>query len=188
MSNALEIQNDNMEKLSSEKKAFLEQLLTKEQFALANILRSRLGGLYEDLKDECVSDICWLAIDKIDVLMNCQYPGKWLAASTKYIALKAKRERYTQFNHTSIKDIADVAFPEDVFEMALYNIWLEQDAYNILKKELTKRELEVFELMVEQQKPHEEIARELNMTESTVRNIKKNIKDKYRYAIRHKLF
>ncbi len=184
----MKTKNNNVQMLSSEKRAFLERLLTKEQSTITSILRSRLGELYDDLKDDCMSDLCWLAIHKIDVLMNCEYPGKWLASSTKYIALKAKRERYTQFNHTSIKDIADVAFPEDVFEMALYNIWLEQDAYNVLKKELTKRELEVFELMAEQQKNHEEIARELNMTESTVRNIKKNIKDKYRYAIRHKLF
>ncbi len=180
--------NDNMQKLSAEERVFLEQLLTKERSIITSILRSRLAELYYDLKDECASDICWVAIHKVDVLMNCPHPVKWLATATKYIALNAVRRRYKRIDQTSSKNVMDVAFPEDVFEMALYNIWLEQDAYNILKKELTKRELEVFELMVEQKKTHQEISKELNMTESTVRSIKKNIKDKYRYAIRHKLF
>lgn len=55
--------------------------------------------------------------------------------------------------------------------------------YNTLKKELTKRELEIFELMFEQHKTDKEIANELNITETTIKNIKESIKEKYRCAI-----
>lgn len=85
----MNIKKDNPQKLSSEESEFLEQLLIKEQSVILNILKCKLGEMYDDLRDECVSEICWLAVHKVDVLMNCTYPDMWLATSTKYIALNA---------------------------------------------------------------------------------------------------
>lgn len=184
----MRISKVNMQTLSSKESEFLQQLLTKEQSAILRIIKNTLGELYDNLKDDCLSDVFWLTVQKIKLLMKYQYPDRWLARSTKLVVMNVINSRNRQCAKTADIDVDNVAFSEDISELAIYNIWMEQDAYNALKRELTKRELQVMELMCEQDKTLQEIAKELNITQTTVRNIKKSIKDKYRYAIQNKLF
>lgn len=184
----MRISKVNMQTLSSEESEFLQQLLEKEQSAILRIIKNSLGASYYDLKDDCLSNVFLLAVHKIKIVMKCKYPDRWLARSTRLAVMNAIRSRNNRFSQTASIDVDSVALSEDVSELAIYNIWMEQDAYNALKRELTKRELQVMELMCEQDKTTQEIAKELKITQTTVRNIKKSIKDKYRYAIQNKLY
>lgn len=184
----LENKSEDLHTLSSEESEFLGQLLAKERSTVLYVIKNVLGNLYTELRDECLSEVYWLAMRKVDDMMHFQNPDKWIVVSAKYVALHVKYTRCKYLDHISTEDIEDIEFSEDVFETALYNIWLEQDVYNLLKKELTKRERQVFELIFEQNKSCKEVAAQLGISESTVWNIRKSIKDKYRYAIKNKLF
>ena len=174
--------------LSAQEKEFLEKLLEKEYVLIMRVTEKMLGESYLSLKDEALSELHLLMIRKIKELMRHESPEKWVVTAAKYIALHVKTEQAKYQSNFSDTDIDDVLYAEDVFEMALYNIWLENDVYSLLKNELTIREAQVFELMFEQKLSCIEIMQKLGVSESTVWNIRKSIKDKYCYAIKNKLF
>ena len=182
------MKTEEISKLSAEEREFLEQLLSKMHPAITHTMKKHLGNMYNDLCDDCLSDAYWLAVNKVSEMMKLEKPGKWLIGATRILSANIKRVRCRQLNRVSLESIEDIECSDDLFEIVLHNIWMEQDAYNYLKRELTKRELEVFELMFEQRKECSEISKKLDISESTVWNIRKNIKDKYRYAIKNKLF
>lgn len=174
--------------LSLREREFLEQLLEKEYPIIIRVTERMLGESYLSLKDEALSELHLLLIRKIKELMRHESPEKWVVTAAKYIALHVKTEQAKYQSNFSDTDIDDVLYAEDVFEMALYNIWLENDVYSLLKNELTPREAQVFELMFEQRLSCKEIMQKLDISESTVWNIRKSIKDKYSYTIKNKLF
>lgn len=174
--------------LSLEERKFLNQLLSNQYYAITYTMKKYLGDMYSELCDECLSDVYWLAVHKVRKIMELSCPEKWLLVATKILSLNSKRRHFKQLNYVSLESIEDVVVSDDIFEIALHNIWMEQDVYNRLKEELTRRELEIFELMFEKHKSYSQIASELKISESTVWNIRKTIKDKYRYAIKNKLF
>jgi DNA-binding CsgD family transcriptional regulator len=182
------LKTEEINKLSVEEREFLDRLLSKSHAAITYTMKKHLGDMYNDLCDDCLSDIYWLAVNKVSDMIKLNKPEKWLIGATKILSANIKRVRCRQLNQISLESIEDIECSDDLFEIVLHNIWMEQDAYNYLKRELTKRELEVFELMFEQRKACVEISKELDISESTVWNIRKNIKDKYRYAIKNKLF
>lgn len=174
--------------LSAQEKEFLEKLLEKEYVLIVRVTEKMLGESYLSLKDEALSELHLLMIRKIKELMRHESPEKWVVTAAKYIALHVKTELAKYQSNFSDTDIDDVLYAEDVFEMALYNIWLENDVYSLLKNELTPREAQVFGLMFEQRLSCKEIMQKLGVSESTVWNIRKSIKDKYSYTIKNKLF
>lgn len=174
--------------LSVQEREFLEQLLEKEYPIIIRVTERMLGENYRDLRDEALSELHLLLIRKVEELQRHPSPEKWVVTATKYIAIHVKAERAKHLNNFSDTDMDEILFTEDVFEMALYNIWMEKDVYSLLKNELTSREAQVFELMFEQKISCKEIMQRLKVSESTVWNLRKSIKDKYCYAIKHKLF
>ncbi len=173
-------------KLSPEENRFLEQFLSKEKSFLMRLIKKNLGDAYDDLKDDCLSDIYWLLMRRADEIMTYRYPELWLATAVKFVSYNLVRARNKTHGYIKDIDIHRVSFSQDIFELAMYNIWCDEDIYNLLKKELTKRELQLFELMFEQGKTNKEISKILGIEEVTIRNIKKHIKDKYRDALKNK--
>ena len=174
--------------LSLTEREFLENLLEKEYVLITRVTEKMLGESYLSLRNEALGELHLLLIQKIKELMNHESPEKWLVIAAKFNALHVKAEHARYLNKFSDTDMEDVLYSEDVFETALYNIWMEKDVYSLLKKELTSREAQVFELMFEKKLPCAEIMHKLDISESTVWNIRKSIKDKYTYAIKHKFF
>lgn len=180
--------NDRGRALSASEREFLDNLLRKTQPTLIRILKYKLGDMYDDLKDECLSEVYMTAVCNANKLMASEEPEKWLFACTKIIALNRMSSRLKYLSRVTDTDMPNISTGDDVFELALYNIWLEQDVYRRLKEELTPREREVFTLMFEEKLSCKEISQRLSVSESTLWNIRKSIKDKYRYAIKNKLF
>lgn len=174
--------------LSLTEREFLENLLEKEYVLITRVTEKMLGESYLSLRNEALSELHLLLIRKIKELMRHESPEKWLVTAAKFNALHVKTEHARYVNNFSDTDMEDVLYSEDIFETALYNIWMEKDVYSLLKNELTSREAQVFELMFEQKLPCAEIMHKLDISESTVWNIRKSIKDKYTYAIKHKFF
>ncbi len=174
--------------LSVQEREFLEKLLEKEYPLIMRVTEKMLCENYTNLKDECLSQLHLLLIRKVKELMHHPSPEKWVVTATKYIAIHVKAERAKHLENFSDTDMDDILYTEDVCEMALYNIWMEKDVYSLLKNELTSREAQVFELMFEQKLSCKEITQKLGVSESTVWNLRKSIKDKYCYAIKNKLF
>lgn len=172
--------------LSPEEREFLSRLLEEKRSTILYVMKEMLDDTYYRLRDDCLSELYLLAVRKIDVLIKHPSPGRWLIVAAKYLALNARSKSAHRTEPVPLEEIEALPSSEDVFETALYNIWTEQDIYGRLKSELTKREREIFELLFEQQKSAVSVAAELGISESTVWNIRKSIKDKYKAAIKKK--
>ena len=74
-------------------------------------------------------------MEKINKLKNHENPDGWIVVAAKNIALNAIRKHNTQLKHTSAEEIIDIPVEDNVFESALYNIWLKD---GVIEKLLDK--------------------------------------------------
>jgi RNA polymerase sigma factor (sigma-70 family) len=72
---------------------------------------------------------------------------------------------------------------ENLFEEVVFENWIKDEVTQELLSHLTTREREIYELMFVKALSTKEICEQLQITESTVRNTKKNIMDKIKKDI-----
>ena len=130
--------------LTSEECDYIEKLIIKNESIVRSVIRSALGEKFDQIGDECMSDLYLLMCEKIDKLKNHENPDGWMVVSAKYVALNAKRKHNTQLNHTITEEITDIRVEDNVFEDALYNIWIEDGVIDKLLAKLTPHEMEIF--------------------------------------------
>lgn len=173
-------------------KSVAGQCLTSEDAArLENILMDRIriirytivkifGVTYDYLVDDCVSEVLLLACEKSDTLLNHSNPGGWLVNASKNVAYNMIRKHQNDTKNVPIDDLLSVVSTDDVLEDMIFEDWMEKKVSDLLLSRLTNREREIYDMLFVQKKAPQEIADELHISVSTVRNIKKSIVDKIR--------
>ncbi len=169
--------------LTSEECDYIEKLIIKNESILRSVIRLALGEKFDQIGEECMSDVYLLLCEKIDILKKHENPEGWMVVAAKNIAQNAIRKHNTQLRHTTAEEITDIPAEDNVFENTLYNIWLEEGAIDKLLKELTPREREVYNYLYRKRLTSKQVAKIMNVSYSTIRNISANIKRKIQNAI-----
>ena len=178
----------NARELTTAEREFLGNLLEKNKPLLLHVIKIITGKLYNTLGEECLSELHCLTIRKIDKLIAKENPDRWLITAAKYIALELMRRYKNEPDTVLIWEVADQLVMDDVFEEARYNIWMEQHVLDKLPLKLTNRERQIYNLMIIQKMSCEDVARELNISESTVWNIRAAVVKKIEKIIKNDLF
>lgn len=163
--------------LTNDQREFIENLLTKNESAIKHMIRKTLGDKHGHLIEECISELCLLMCEKISVLEAHPNPAAWVIVSAKLTAFTVINNNKKGANSFPLEK-AKIIGPDATFEEALYSIWLQNGAPQKLLDTLTKREKQIYQSLYIEKKTAEATARELGLTPSTVRNVKKTIKDK----------
>lgn len=164
--------------LSSEEAARLENILIDRIHIIRYAIVKVFGVTYDYLVDDCVGEVLLLACKKSDILLNHSNPGGWLVNASKNVAYNMIRKYQNDTKNVPIDDLLTVSSPEDVFEDMIFEDWIDKRVPDLLLSRLTNREREIYDMLFVQKKAPQEIADELHISVSTVRNIKKSIVDK----------
>lgn len=105
--------------LTSEECDYIEKLIIKNESILRAVIRSALGERFDQIGEDCISDLYLLTCEKIDYLKNHKNPDGWIVVAAKNIALNAIRKHNTQLKHTRAEEIIDIPVEDNVFESAL---------------------------------------------------------------------
>lgn len=181
--------NENSkQKLTPEESEFLHTLFTANK---KNIKRAVWAVLKDNFKlygEDCISEVCLLAIEKVKTLKSHDNPSGWLVVASKKVAANYIRKEYTRLKNTGKEIIYDI--PTDanaVFEDALYDIWMENGTIESLIQGLAPREKEVYGLLYLEGLTSQQAGQRLGISASTVRSIDAGIKDKIKYAVKKKI-
>lgn len=164
--------------LTLEECDYIEKLIINNESILRSVIRSALVERFDQIGDECMSDLYLLMCEKIDILKNHENPDGWVVVAAKNIALNAIRKHNTQLKHTSAEEIIDIPVEDNVFESALYNIWLKDGVIEKLLDKLTPHEREIYNYLYRKRLPSKKVAELMGVSHSTIRNINANIKIK----------
>lgn len=164
--------------LTSEEAERLEKIIMDRIHIIRHTIVKIFGVTYQDLVDDCVSEVLLLACEKGDIVLNHSNPGGWLVNTSKNLAYNMMRKQQKEARNIPIDDLGSISSSEDVFEEMVYQEWMERQVPDRLLSRLTKREHEIYELLFVQKKTPQTVADELHISVNTVRNIKKSIVDK----------
>ncbi len=174
--------------LTAEESNFIMELFNGRKELYEAIIRKTLGSVYQYLAEDTVSELYLLACNKIDILKAHPCPEKWLTVAARMTAQRNIQKHLKDLNTSTLDEINEHSCKSDVFEDAVYNIWLENKVPERLIAQLTKREQEIYFKTYIENKTPKDISKELNISENNVRNVNKNLKDKIRDAIKRKKF
>ena len=173
--------------LTLEECDYIEKLIINNESILRSVIRSALGERFDQLGEECMSDLYLLLCEKIDKLKNHENPDGWVVVAAKNIAQNAMRKHNTCLNHTTAEEIIDIPVADNVFEDALYNIWLDEGVIDKLLDKLTPHEREVYNYLYRKRLPSKKVAELMGVSHSTIRNINANIKRKIKREMNEKI-
>ena len=94
------------------------------------------------------------------------------------IASNAVRKYNTELKRTADKETKDIPVQDDFFESALYEMWLKDGIIDKLFDKLTPHEREIYNYLYQKRLSAKKVAEIMGVSESTIRNIKANIKKK----------
>ena len=174
--------------LTENDNCFIEKLIKENLSSIKNTIYNTLGQEYKHLAEDTVSELYLLMCEKIDVLKSHECPRAWLIVASKRVSQGMINKQKREMPTVSPEDISRHIGKSDIFEDAVYDIWLENKVPEKLISRLTQREREIYhKIYIENKKP-KDIAKELNITGSTIRNIHKNLRDKIKDGIKEKNF
>ncbi len=174
-----------MKKLSAEDKAYLRTLIMENEKYIKHAVTNTLGPLFEYLADDAVGELYLLACQKVDVIKTCDSPRAWLIVAARYVAKGLIKKQKKDLNSVELTEALN-SDDENVFEEAVYRIWLENKIPEKLIDSLTQREREVYIKLHIENKTPKEAAAELGVTVNLVHNVNKNLKDKIKAEIKKK--
>lgn len=182
-------QKKRTQPLKPEDSEFLSRLLKENEKVINNVINNTLGKLYRYLAEETISELCLLACEKIDSVKAHTEPRLWLIIAAKNLARGMMRKHSKDLLNVSLDLLEEEpASTDNVFEDAVYAIWLEGKVPEKLIASLTKREREVYHKLYIEEKTLDETAEELGVTKNLVNAVHKNIRDKIKYAVKRKKF
>lgn len=172
-------------RLTPEEAEFVQTLLTKNSKNIRVAVRLVLGRFYNNLGEDCLSEISLAVIQKAKMLSTHENPDGWLVVASKKIAANLIRKEYTRLKNTKNEMPPDVPTDSDaVYQEALYNIWLANNGIEKLLCTLTPRERDVYDLLYINRLTAKQTSEALNISYSTVRTIESAIKSKLKEEIK----
>lgn len=169
--------------MTPEEAEFVKDLLLRNRQTISSVIKMLLKDGYSFLYDDCLSETYLTACQKVDILKVHGNPDAWITVAAKWstMALLKEFKRQKYLNNQANEFVCSTK--DSVFEEVVYNIWVENNVPEKLISELTKREKEVYRLLFLEQKTPQEVANELGISISTVRNTKKHLIDKIKEII-----
>lgn len=175
-------------RLTAEEAGYIEELILRNEYIIRAEVRSVLQDKFEQIGEDCISEIYLLACEKITVLKKHKNPDGWIVVAARNVAHNMARKHNTILNRTSEHILENIHIGEDVFDDALYNIWMRDGSIEKLINTLTPHEREIYELIYIKRLKPKEAAKLMCISDSTVRNIVAMIKKKIKNALETKLF
>ncbi len=182
--------NNKKEKfhLTYEEAEYIKDLIIRNEHIIRTVVKSILREKFDQIGDDCISEIYFLACKKIAVLKNHEKPDAWITVASKKVAQNTARKHNTVLKHSTDDDITNIGTEDDIFEDVLYNIWMEDGSVDKLLNTLTPHEREIYNLIYKKRLPSKEVAILMGTSDSTIRNTVAKIKQKIKNAIETKLF
>ena len=174
--------------LTEEEALFAQKILEDNSQQIKAAVYSTLGTENRYLAEDAINEVFLLICEKIDTLMAYTCPKAWIIAAARNTAQNIKRKHKYDSMRIPIEEINVGIYDEDVFENAIFNIWMENKVPEKLIAKLTPREREIYQKIYIEDKSPKEIAEELDVSYNTVRNIHKNLRDKINDFIKRKDF
>lgn len=173
--------------LTADEAKYIEDLIIRNEYIIRAEVRSILRENFRLIGEDCIGEIYFLACKKIAVLKKHENPDAWIAVASKKVAQNMGRKHNTLLKHTTSEELGDVGIENNVFEDALYNIWMENGSINKLLDTLTPHERDIYDLIFKMRLPTKEAAKLMGCSDSTIRNTVAAIKRKIKNAIETKL-
>ena len=170
-------------KLSVQESEQLGVFLWKNRNVIRKIINNCLGKQFDYLLEDCEGEVLLIAVEHGVELLEHQNPVGWLVLTSKNIASNARRKEIARMKNTSDTFPEQIHKQENLFEEVVFENWIKDEVTQELLSHLTTREREIYELMFVKALSTKEICEQLQITESTVRNTKKNIMDKIKKDI-----
>lgn len=174
--------------LSVDDAKYIEELITRNEYIIRAAVRAVLRDKYTQIGEDCIGEIYLLACEKIAVLKEHAKPDGWILVASRKVALSSAKKHNALLNKIADEDIDSIPSEDDVFEDALYSIWLDNGEIDRLLEVLTPREREIYDLLYIKNLSPKRSAEVLGISESTIRNTGSNIKTKIKNAMKTRLF
>lgn len=176
-------EKDNRGVLSNEESERLGSLIRKHRNVIRATVFKILGSQFRYLLEDCTSEVAVIAVQQGAELLSHPNPAGWFVLASKNTANNMLRKERTRLRKEIIDSDLQIQMQDDPLEEVAYADWIENGIPDKLLSRLAPREREIYDMIFVQDMGITEIARELSLSESTVRNIKKNVLDKIKYAI-----
>lgn len=174
--------------LTKEESYFIEKLIKDNQKHIKNVIINTLGPENRYLAEDTINELYLLMCKKTDILKTHPCPKAWILVASKHTAQGMISKHKKDLFIVPIERLSHERGMDDVFEDAVYEIWLENKVPEKLIAHLTKREREVYlKIYIENKRP-KEVAEELDISVNCVNNIHKNLRDKIKDDIKRKNF
>lgn len=175
-------------RLTADEAEYIKDLIIRNEYIIRAEVRSILREKFSQIGEDCIGEIYLLACKKIEVLKKHENPDAWITLVSKKVAQNMARKHNTILNRAADEEIMDIETKDDVFEDALYNIWLEDGSIDKLLNTLTPHEREIYNLIYKKRLPSKEVAKLMGRSDSTIRNTVAAIRRKIKSGIKTKLF
>ena len=175
-------------RLTADEAEYIRDLIIRNEYIIRAEVRSVLREMFDQIGADCISEIYLLACQKIAVLKKHAKPDAWITLASRKVAQNMARKHNTILKRSTDDEITDIGIEDNVFEDALYNIWIEDGSIEKLLNTLTPHEREIYNLIYKHRLPSKDVAKLKGVSDSTVRNTVVTIKRKIRNAIETKLF
>lgn len=175
-------------RLTSDEAEYIRDLIIRNEYIIRAEVRLVLRDKFEQIGEDCISEIYLLACRKIVLLKKHEKPGAWITVAARKVAQNMARKHNTLLKNSTDDEIVDVGTEDNVFEDALYNIWMEDGSINKLLNTLTPHERKIYDLIYKKRLPSKDVAKLMGTSDSTIRNTVVKIKRKIKNAIETKLF
>lgn len=175
------MRNKKTASLTEKQRSFLDGLIRENKHYISNTVLNTLGKPFSFLYEDCISELYLLACLKIDVAETHPNPAAWIIVCARLTAHTVIQKRKREMAEVTLDE--DIPDNGDVFDEVLYNIWIENGVALKIIDQLTPREREVYNLIYIKGKKPEEAAKFLGISHSTVRNIRKQLKEKIKNKV-----
>ncbi len=175
-------------RLTSDEAEYIRDLIIRNEYIIRAVVKSILREKFDQIGDDCISEIYLLACNKIAVLKKHANPDAWITVASKKVAQNMARKHNTFLKNSTDDEITDASVEDNIFEDALYNIWMEDGSVDKLLNTLTLHEREIYDLIYKKCLSSKEVAILMGTSDSTIRNTVVKIKRKIKNAIETILF
>lgn len=184
----MSIKSSQRRPLSAEDSVLLRLLIEENDKTVKAVIYSTLGEQYSYVAEEAVAELYLLACEKINKIKTYHSPKAWLMIAAKRVAWGVIKKHKKDLRVAAYDALSEESSKDDVFEDAVYAIWIEDKVPEKIIALLTKREREVYHKLYIEEKSPAEAAEELGVKINLINNVRKNLKDKIKDAVKQNKF
>ncbi len=175
-------------RLTKQDAKFIEDLIIQCESHIKNVVYGMLSADKRYLAEDIISELHLLMCKKVDTLKTHPSPKAWALVAARHVTQGAVAKNRKNANNVPLEEVESYIGTADVFEDAVYEMWLENKVPEKLIAKLSKREREIYQKIYIEEKQPQEVAVELDLSVNAVHNIHKNLRDKIKYDIEQKNF